>query len=79
MKIDYNEVFTNATVKVVEDAAIGVWGKIKDFFKDVNAHDSIRLGSAYEKYLENTQNKYSKTKTLIYKKIPKDLYTFMSV
>ena len=76
MKIDYNEVFTNATVKVVEDAAIGVWGKIKDFFKDVNAHDSIRLGSAYEKYLENTQNKYSKTKTLIYKKIPKDLYTF---
>ena len=76
MKIDYNEVFTNATVKVVVDAAIGVWGKIKDFFKDVNAHDSIRLGSAYEKYLENTQNKYSKTKTLIYKKIPKDLYTF---
>lgn len=76
MKVDYNEVFTNATVKVVEDAAIGVWGKIKDFFKDVNAHDSIRLGNAYEKYLENTQNKYSKTKTLIYKKVPKDLYTF---
>lgn len=76
MYIDNNEVITNATAKVVEDVAMGLWNKIKTFFKDVNAHDEINLGYAYEEYLENTLNKNSKIKTLIYRHVPKELDSF---
>ena len=74
--IDTKEVLTNATAKVMEDAALGMWNKIKTFFKDASAHDEIELGYAYKEYLENTQAKNSKIKTLIYRHIPKDLYSF---
>lgn len=75
-RIDTNEVLTNATAKVVEDAALGMWNKIKSFFEDASAHDEIELGIAYEEYLKNTKAKNSKIKTLIYRHIPKDLYSF---
>ena len=76
LKIDNNEVITNATAKVVEDAALACWNKIKNYFRDVNAHDEINMGTAYEEYLKNTTNKNSKIKTLIYRHVPKDLYSF---
>lgn len=76
MNVDSNEILTNATAKVVEDAALGLWNKIKKFFKDVNAHEEIRLGIAYEEYLEKTSNRNRKIKTLIYRHVPKDLYSF---
>lgn len=52
------------------------WGKIKKFFKDLDAKDSIRYKTAYEKYLINTEQKVSKIKTIIYRRAPKDLYSF---
>lgn len=76
VKIDTNEVLTNAAAKVVEDAAIGFWNKVKNYFVDSSAHDQIELGYAYEEYLKNTKSKNSKIKTLIYRHIPKDLYSF---
>ena len=50
--------------------------KVKKFFKDLEAKDEIRYGDAYEEYLHNTKNKYSKIKTLIYRHAPKELYSF---
>ena len=60
--IDNKEVLTNAVAKVVEDAALGMWNKVKDYFS--------------EEYLKNTKSKNSKIKTLIYRHVPKDLYSF---
>lgn len=76
MNIDANQVLTDVTAKVLEDAALSLWSRIKQFFKETNAHDEINLGYAYEEYLRNTKNKNSKIKTLIYRHIPKDLYSF---
>lgn len=76
MKIDSDDVITKVTTKIVEDAALGVWNKVKGYFKDLNAHDEINMGLAYEEYLKNTLNKNSKIKTLIYRHVPKDLYSF---
>lgn len=76
MEINSNEVLTSAAVKVAEDAALGMWNKVKKFFKDINAHDGIRLGTAYEEYLEKTSNRNRKIKTLIYRHVPQDLYSF---
>lgn len=76
MNIDGNAIVANAAVKVTEDVALGTWNRIKHFFKDTNRHDEIILGTAFEEYLENTSKRNSKVKTLIYRHVPKDLYSF---
>lgn len=76
MNIDGNAIAANAAAKVAEDAALGTWNRIKKFFKDVNRHDEIVFGTAYEDYLENTSKRNSKVKTLIYRHVPKELYSF---
>ena len=74
--IDSQQFLTNIATNIVEDSAKNAWNKIKKFFKDLNAKDSIRYKTAYEKYLINTEQKVSKIKTIIYRRAPKDLYSF---
>lgn len=74
--IDSQQFLTNVATNVVEDSAKNAWNKIKKFFRDLDAKDSIRYKTAYEKYLINTEQKVSKIKTIIYRRAPKDLYSF---
>ena len=74
--IDSQEFMTGVAIGVVEDSIKGAWDKVKKFFKDLDAKDSIRYKTAYEKYLLNTKQKNSKIKTIIYRRAPKDLYSF---
>lgn len=53
--IDSQEFMTNVAIGVVEDSIKGAWDKVKKFFKDLDAKDSIRYKTAYEKYLLNTK------------------------
>ena len=76
MDINRNEIITEVAVNIIEDAVRGAWNKVSKFFKDLDAKDAIRYGEAYEEYLRNTKNKYSKIKTLIYRHAPKELYSF---
>ena len=62
--------------KIIEDAAIGLWNKVKGFFQDLDAHEEINMGIAYGKYLQKTSERNRKIKTLIYRHVPKDLYSF---
>lgn len=74
--IDSQQFLTNVATNIVEDSAKNAWNKIKKFFKDLDTKDSIRYKTAYEKYLINTKQKVSKIKTIIYRRAPKDLYSF---
>lgn len=74
--IDNQQFLTNVATNLVEDSAKNAWNKIKKFFVDLDAKDSIRYKTAYEKYLINTEQKNSKIKTIIYRRAPKDLYSF---
>ena len=76
VNIDGNAIAAKAAATVAEDIALGTWNRIKRFFKDTNRHDEIILGTAFEEYLENTSTRNSKVKTLIYRHVPKDLYSF---
>ena len=76
MDINNAEVLTKVATNLVEDAIKGSWNSVKSWFKDLDAKDSIRYGTAYEEYLDNTYRKYSKIKTIIYRRVPKDLYSF---
>lgn len=70
------EIIAGVATNLIEDSIRSGWQKIKDFFVDLDAKDSIEYGMAYELYLQNTRNKYSKIKTLIFRRVPKDLYSF---
>ena len=70
------EIITGIATNLIEDSIKSGWQKIKNFFVDLDAKDSIEYGMAYELYLQNTRNKYSKIKTLIFRRVPKDLYSF---
>lgn len=74
--IDSQQLLTNITTNIAEDCIKTAWNKIKKFFEDLDAKDSIRYKNAYEKYLINTEQKVSKIKTIIYRRAPKDLYSF---
>ncbi|WP_431028142.1 NACHT domain-containing protein [Lysinibacillus sp. LZ02] len=57
------------TVYPIKHAVTSKWGKSA-------LKSEIELIDAYEKYLTKSKEKYSKTKTLLYKRTPKDLYSF---
>ena len=71
-----NEIMANVASNLIESSLKAAWNKAKKFFKDLDAKDQIKYGDAYEEYLVNTEAKYSKIKTLIYRHVPKPLYSF---
>lgn len=76
LEIDSAKVLTDVTVALTKEAVFGGWDKIKSLFKDLDSQSSIQYGNAYFNYLSNTKDKNGKVKTLIYRRIPKDLYSF---
>lgn len=76
MEFINQDLATQVAATVIEDSIKAAWRKVKNFFVDLDAKDSINYGYAYEEYLRNTRNKYCKIKTLIYRRVPKDLYSF---
>jgi predicted NACHT family NTPase len=74
--IDRTAVATGVVTKLAEDGACFFWNKVKKYFKDISAQEDITLGIAYETYLSRTKEKYGKIKTLIYKRIKEELYSF---
>lgn len=74
--INGEDLITNVTTNLIEDSIRFAWGKVKKFFVDLDAKESIRYKTAYETYLINTRRRNSKIKTIIYRRVPKDIYSF---
>lgn len=74
--VDPNKIITGVATELAKNAAASFWDKVKKFFSDLDAEEQIRYGEAYEEYLSNTESKYSQIKTLIYRKVPKNLESF---
>ena len=73
---DPNKIAADVTTTLITEAIKSGWQKVKNFFQDLDAKDSIDYGDAYEDYLKNTVDKNSQIKTLIYRHVPKFLYLF---
>lgn len=76
MQIDSSKIITDVTVGILKEAISTGWYRVKKFFKDMDAEIAIQYGTAYTRYLLNTENKNGKIKTLIYRRVPKELYSF---
>lgn len=74
--LDGKVIFSEVASELIKDAISSSWEKAKKFFRDIDAKDAITYGTAYTSYLLNTKDKYGKIKTLIYRRVPKDLYSF---
>lgn len=74
--VDANQIITGVATELTKNAAVFLWEKVKKFFQDMDADELIRYGEAYEEYLLNTRRKHSQIKTLIYRKVPKNLESF---
>lgn len=75
-QVDCEKVIADVATSLIKDATYTAWDKIKNFFQDLDTKEQIKYGSAYNEYLSNIQNKNGKIKTLIYRHVPKDLYSF---
>lgn len=76
MEIYETKIFTDVATNLIEDVIKGAWSKVKKIFVDLENELDLEYGIAYEKYLQNTMNKYSRIKTIIYRRVPRDLYSF---
>ena len=74
--VDNNKILTDVTTTLIKDAISTGWDKVKKFFKDLDAQQAIQYNTAYTNYLANTYDKNGKIKTLIYRRVPKELYSF---
>lgn len=74
--INKSEVATGVVTNLVEDAVKSIWERVKKHFKDASIQEDIELGIAYEQYLARTKEKYGQIKTLIYRRVKEDLYSF---
>lgn len=75
-EMDPGKMAADVATTVTKGVLSSGWNKVKGFFKDLGAEAAIQYGKAYEEYLANTTNKNRKVKTLIYRRIPKELYSF---
>ena len=76
VNFDSQKIISGVATSLITEAIKSGWQRAKKFFKDLDAKDSINYGNAYSDYLQNTYERNSKIKTLIYRRVPKDLYSF---
>lgn len=74
--INKPDVVTGVVTNLVEDGVRTFWDKVKKYFKDKDIKENIDLGISYEKYLNQTKQKYGMIKTILYSKIPQPLLSF---
>lgn len=76
MDIDQKEIATSIATDLIKSGIQSGWDKIRSYFKDLGAELDIEYRTAYTDYLNNTRDRYSKIKTIIYRRERKDLYSF---
>ena len=71
MELEYG--FAKAIIDKISESTVA---KIKGFVKDEWEKFKIDSGIAFDKYLQNSYDKYSKIKTVLYRTEPKYIYDF---
>ena len=74
--VDAGKIISDTAANLMKSAATSGWAKVKKYFKDFSAEESIEIGTAFNDYIRVTQERNSKIKTLIYRRVPKDIYSF---
>lgn len=76
MDLDYNKITADVITELAKSAAKTIGGKLSKLCKDVINRDDIDYGTAFEKYLTESEKHVSMAKTILYGQTPKHLYSF---
>ncbi len=75
-ELDYNKITAEVITDLAKSAAKTILNKISEKYKDVYNKGDIDYGTAFEKYLTESEKHISMAKTILYGQIPKHLYSF---
>lgn len=69
------KVAVGVITELTKDSIKVAFNAVKKYYKDLSEKEAIDFGNSYEKYLEIASNKVSMVKTILFRKVPVDLYT----
>ena len=69
------KVAVGVITELTKDSIKAVCAIIKKYYTDISEKDSIDFGNAYERYLEIASQKVSLVKTILFRKVPVELYS----
>ena len=73
--IDKEKVIADVITDLTKEGIKSIVSKIKETVVDFGEKDSIDYNYAYEKYLQVSSEKVRMVKTILYRKVPKDIYS----
>ena len=76
--LDANRIASDTIIKLVAFCGKKIYETVSARYKDHAAKTAIDYGQAFQRYLVAAEEKYSKTKTLLYRKEPRISTTFMN-
>ncbi|MEE1280689.1 MAG: hypothetical protein UHK60_00340 [Acutalibacteraceae bacterium] len=75
-ELAYSKITADVITDLAKSAAKNIVNKIAKIYKDTVNKDDIDLGTAFEKYLKNSEKHVSMAKTILYGQTPRHLYSF---
>lgn len=76
MELDTAKITAEVIAELSKNIAGVVYNKTVGYFSDLSKKDEVTFGTAFETYLARTKAYYEKSKTILYGREPKNLYTF---
>ncbi|MEE1077022.1 MAG: hypothetical protein UHY68_07160 [Acutalibacteraceae bacterium] len=75
-ELTYSKITADVITDLAKSEAKNIVNKIAKIYKDTVNKDDIDLGTAFEKYLKNSEKHVSMAKTILYGQTPRHLYSF---
>jgi predicted NACHT family NTPase len=75
-ELDTQKITTSIVTDLAKDTAKMVFGKVKSYYTDIKKKEEIDFGYAFENYLNYSREVNCKIKTLLYRHMPKEIYSF---
>ena len=57
--VDAGKIISDTAANLMKSAATSGWAKVKKYFKDFSAEESIEIGTAFNDYIRVTQERNS--------------------
>lgn len=76
MELDTNKITADVITELAKSSAKALYNKASEYLTDLSGRVEIDFGLAYKKYIERVKNTFEKSKTILYGREPRNLYSF---
>lgn len=75
-ELDVNKISAEVITDLAKSTAQTLYKKVVNYITEIQKKEEIDFGYAYENYLKYAKNTHEKIKTLLYRHVAKDIYSF---